>query len=216
MAEARSQALMIGEAGQTQLDAERLMRSIAQQVARDLIPVEDIAKLHNLTMEQLTELRQNHAFNAMLLEELATWKDIDNAPERIKNRYLMMLEMSAPEFFAALIDGKTNLRDRTDLLKVIMKGANIGNEAPANVAAAAAGSKVNIVINMGNAKLTMNGLPTRVNVDNNVNREMPVISPDGYAVQDDEPVTPVGNDFWLDHEGDTPDYTYLIESEAAQ
>jgi hypothetical protein len=165
---------------------EQLYRSLASQIAKDMLPVEDVVKAHGMTMHEFGLLRQTPWFNAVLINEMTAWQAAESTPERIKLKFQAMVEQSAPEFFKELINPKANLGDRVKLLKEVMRGGGIGDTVDATVAGG--GQRVSITINMGDDVRTFDKSVTPRVIDSSVNRTQiefeDVPSP---AIEDDEP-----------------------------
>lgn len=176
MSQPQSQQSKMVDLARANAEREQLWRSLAVNIAKDIVSLDDILAAHGITHSEYYQLQENVVFKAMLMAEMQAWVAAENASERIKLKYLSMVEQSAPEFFAAMVDPKESLGDRTKLLQTIMKGAGIGQDAmDAAKAGAAGGARVSISITMGSNNVNYDKkLPPRV-IDNNVNREVPAI-----------------------------------------
>lgn len=186
MSQSKSQLLSIGDIAQAEARQEQLWRSLAASLAKDILPGEEVIRAHGLTQAEYNRISQHPVFRAILVDEMKLWASAENTPERIRLKYLSMVEQSAPEFFAAMVNEKESLADRTRVLQTIMKGAGIGQETmDAAKIAAANGNRVSITINMGDVTATYDkDLPPRV-IDNNVNREATTIEHVPYMPPDD-------------------------------
>ncbi len=187
MAETKSQLVNIGEIARREAQQEQLWRSLATSLAKDILPGEEVIKAHGLTREEYDKIAEHPVFRAILIEEMKLWTSADNTPERIRLKYLTMIEQSAPEFFEAMVSEKHSLADRTRVLQTIMKGAGIGQDTmDAAKVAAQNGNRVSITINMGDTVAEFSkDLPPRV-IDNNINREPKVIEVLPYSPPEDE------------------------------
>lgn len=195
MVKTQSQPLSIGQITKAEAQQEQLWRSLAASLAKDILPGEEVVKAHGLTNEEYQRIASHPVFQAILLEEMKVWVSADNTPERIRLKYLSMIEQSAPEFFAAMVDDKYSLADRTRVLQTIMKGAGIGQDnMEAAKVAASQGNRVSIVINMGDQTSTFEkDLPPRV-IDNNINRNAPVIEALPYSLPEEDDTQDEGED----------------------
>ena len=173
MSQTKSQQLSIAEITQAEARQEQLWRSLAASLAKDILPGDEVIKAHGLTKAEFDRIAEHPVFRAILIDEMKLWASAENTPERIRLKYLSMIEQSAPEFFAAMVDSKESLADRTRVLQTIMKGAGIGQDTmDAAKIAAANGNRVTITINMGDTTARFDkNLPPRV-IDNNVNRDL--------------------------------------------
>lgn len=124
----------------------KLLRSIAKEIAMDIIDIPTIQTRYNIKAEQWEAIVNTRYFQACLEEETLTWQGSPNVGERVKLKYLTMLEESAEEMFLRLLDGKESLAAKTELLKHMAKVSGLG------VAAGGAediGGRISININMG-------------------------------------------------------------------
>ncbi len=168
---------------------EALYRSLAQEIAKDIVEVDDILRAHGITKAQFETIQINPTFQAMLLSEMQVWSSAKNAPERIKQKMLGIIEASAGDFFQHLV-GPGTLKDKTALLAVVMKAAGVGvsdNAANNN----GGGNQVHIHIDMGGAPMTKDVTLSGIGIDNSVNREATDIDytsmvPDDEENDDDE------------------------------
>lgn len=125
--------------------SEVLLRSLARELAIDILPVETIVKNHQITQKQLQEYLKLHSFRAMVMEQKQIWGAATNTAERVKLKYLSALEMSADLLYARMVDPQGSLAAQVELMKAMMRGAEIGTNAGAG---GPTGEKVSITINM--------------------------------------------------------------------
>ena len=125
-------------------DGKRL-RSIARHIAMDFHTLEEILLTHGVTPDWFEPASRSASFQAALAEEIENWRSAPNAGERVRMKYLTITEEVAPEMYAALIDPKTPLSQRAELLKVVTKLAGLDKQVGADNGA----GRVKITINMG-------------------------------------------------------------------
>ncbi len=167
-----SQALALLAQNKLAGDTEVTLRSIAREVARDIIELDDILKMHGLNHAEFEDISSSPVFQTMLLSEMQAWEGASNAPERIKLKMQGMIEAAAPMFFEALM-GTAHISDKTKLLQLLMKGADVGN-APANgngPGSVAEGTRVQINITMEGNTASFTKEITPRGIDNTVNRQ---------------------------------------------
>jgi hypothetical protein len=105
---------------------QALIRSVAREIAMDILPLESVLSTHKLNIAQWDDIKETGFFKNCLSEELAIWASSPNAAERIRIKFTVMLEESAPEMFQRLHDRKESLAAKVELIKTLMKGAGVG------------------------------------------------------------------------------------------
>ena len=132
-------------------------------------------------MDEFETIKTHYVFNAMVVEQMGIWAAAENTPERIKLKYQAMLEASATDFFQAMVNPNVPVRDRTELLKTVMRGANVGNDTQAALAAAGNGNRVSITINLGDSRISIAKDVTHMGNDDSV-LDLPASPPMGKGV----------------------------------
>ena len=126
----------------------KLIRHLARNIAIDIQPIETILANAGIDAEKFETLRATALFQNMLSEEAQNWSSAPNVGERVRLKYLTIVEEAAPDMFHSLVDAKNPLSHRSDLLKTMAKLAGLG-ESKTNAAGSDAGGRIKITINMG-------------------------------------------------------------------
>lgn len=131
----------------------KLMRNLAREIALDIHPIETILDKLKINPNQWETIQKTAYFRASLEEEIQHWAGTPNTAERVKIKFLTMLEESADEMWLRVHDPKEPLNAKTELWKMMMRGAGIG---VAQVDASGGAERISININMGaDAKLSV-------------------------------------------------------------
>jgi hypothetical protein len=119
---------------------------LAREIAMDIHDLPDVLKRLNITENQWQQIQHNPRFAGYLEDAMQTWHSALNGSERIKVKSLTAIEDWLSTAYGLLHNEKENLRDKTELAKLIARLAGVGekqmNELPA-------GEKISITINMG-------------------------------------------------------------------
>lgn len=124
----------------------KLLRRIAKDIAMDLKPIESILNESGVTVEWFESIQNTRLFQDFLTEETASWGSAPNTAERIRLKYLMITEEVAPNMFEALLDTKSPVAQRADLLKTVAKLAGLDRQGDSD---AGSTGRIKITINMG-------------------------------------------------------------------
>lgn len=128
---------------------EEQMRALATDIARDLFPVEDVLKQHNVKAAEYQTLADTPAFVRMVAAAAEVWNSASSADERVRVKAALISEAFLPEAARLLHEKSQPLASRTDLFKTINKMAASGfAEKPTEVS----GEGVTITINLGGDK----------------------------------------------------------------
>ncbi len=131
----------------------KLIRTLAREIALDIQPIETILNSLKIDANRWDAIQKSVHFRAALSEEIQYWASTPNAGERIKIKFLTMLEESAEEMWTRLHDPKESLSAKTELWKMVMRGAGVG---VAQVDSSGGGERISINISMGaDAKLNV-------------------------------------------------------------
>jgi hypothetical protein len=143
-------------------DREKLLLSLAREIAMDILPLEMILTNHKIDQTTWETIHKQGRFQALLTEQIRFWNSGANTQERVKMKFLSTLEESIPEMYAMLVDPKFQDSSRVEIFKALQKGAGIGNGSGAE--GALNGEKISITINMGadNQLKVIKELPTQV------------------------------------------------------
>lgn len=119
---------------------------LARELAMNIHEIPDILTRLNITPTQWEDIQKDPRFQGYLRDAIVTWQSALNAPERIKVKSLAAIEDWLLAAYGDLHDDKNNLRDKTELAKLISRLAGVGEKAPNELPA---GEKISITINMG-------------------------------------------------------------------
>lgn len=120
---------------------------IAREIAMDLNTVETILENYQLTSKQWEDLKSDANFLRLLEAEVASWNAAGNTQERTKLKAGMLVEEWLTEANARIHDNKELLSAKTEVVKVLARIANMGQERSDQ--AAAGGQRFSVTINLG-------------------------------------------------------------------
>lgn len=124
---------------------DAVLMSLATELAMGINDASTILKNHGLDRQGFERIAQLPRFQQLLTEANLAWNSSEKATTRIRVKMETALEQALPHLFKELIgEGLTGAK--VELIKAIMKGTGIGEEAKGGVAV---GSGVKIVINTG-------------------------------------------------------------------
>jgi hypothetical protein len=139
-----------------------MLPQIANEIAMDILPIEDIKKLYGYTDDAWGVLMRNPTFDAMLQDAIVTWQSAGNVEKRIRFKALASVEMSLLRFHTDMNNPEITLASRTEALKTIIKLAGMDKPEPVS---GSVGSGWSLTINVGGASkepitITPAGPPT--------------------------------------------------------
>jgi hypothetical protein len=127
---------------------QRMLTSIAAELAMDINTVDNILRNHGLTRVDLDRIVKMPNFQTLYQEALIAWGSTASAATRIKAKMESMVEQALPALFAELQkDGLSP--SKVELVKTFMRGGGIGEKA-AGTGTGEGG--VSIVINMDSSR----------------------------------------------------------------
>ena len=124
---------------------DRLVQ-LAREIAMDIHELPDVLKRLNITPAQWEAIQRNPRFVGYLNDAMTTWHSALNGSERIKVKSLTAIEDWLATAYGLLHNEKENLRDKTELAKLISRLAGVGEKALNEMPV---GEKISITINMG-------------------------------------------------------------------
>lgn len=128
---------------------EALWRRLAREVAKDIVPIDEILKHFAVTKQAWAFIFPSPIFQRMLTAEIEQWNSADGTMDRVKLKALVMIEEVLPEMFAKMLDPRENLTAKTEVFKNIAKIAEVGQTS---TPVGAGGERFSVTINLGNAK----------------------------------------------------------------
>lgn len=130
-----------------QLQGDLLMLRIARSVAQDQLELPDILKFNNVTPDQWAVIERHPQFQKYLQQEIVSWNDAMNTPERVKIKSAAMVEEWLPEAFTQMHNQEVPLLHRNDLAKLV---ARLGGMDKGTVGVdGSAGERFHVTINLG-------------------------------------------------------------------
>jgi len=109
------------------------LAQIANEIALDILPVEDIKKLYGLDDAAWDAMLKHPTFDAMLTDAIKEWNGASNVEKRIRLKAKASIEMSLLRFHTDMNNPDITLASRTEALKTIMKLAGMDQAAPVQV-----------------------------------------------------------------------------------
>ena len=138
---------------------ETLLIKIARDIAMDILPFEDILKIHGVGAELWAKISSTPRFTELLVDATREWASAGNTHERVKVKAAAMVEEWLPELHERLHDHREALSAKTEAAKLLRDLAGMGK----NVDTAVAGEKFNITINLGSDQMKIEkSVPTQV------------------------------------------------------
>ena len=138
----------------------KLIRHLAREVAIDLYPIETILERSNITPALWDAISTTSYFKKTLDEEVRVWGSTQKTHDRVRMKYLVMVEEAAPELYKEMTNSALPLSARVELLKTVSRIANVDAQAVDS----SSGARVSITINMGDAKLDVPSVQIPANV----------------------------------------------------
>lgn len=125
--------------------AERRIRSIANEIAMDLLEINDILKNHDVSQNEWLRLATNPLFNEMVAAYRSEWSSAKNTRERVDLKTLLLVESGLETMHALMNDPREPANARVEVFKSLQRGAGIGKNDPGTESV----GKVSLTINMG-------------------------------------------------------------------
>ena len=122
------------------------LAAVAREVAMDILPIEEIQRLHQLSDERWIEITQNHKFQHMLHSMQVEWNAASNVPERVKAKASTAVEALLEVYVRDIMDPGIPLAQRVEAGKFLAKLGELGEK---NVFGAASGERFSITLNIG-------------------------------------------------------------------
>ena len=144
------------------LHGDLLMVRLARAIAQDIIDLDQILKVNNVSKEAWAVIEKHPRFQKYLQEAVLDWNAAENTPERVKIKAAAAIEEWLPEGFSQMHNQDAPLLHRNDLAKLMAKlggmdRSGVGIEG-------GGGERFHVTINLGaDAKLTYDKtLPPKV------------------------------------------------------
>jgi hypothetical protein len=133
--------------------AEINLRKLAREIAMQILPLENILQLHQISVEELERLQGWPSFMKMLAEELEVWNSALNTKQRVEIKTWSMLEEALPSINQYIHSPDFNDSAKVALIGVMQKQVGIGVKE--NSSAGTSGEKISITINTGSQELKL-------------------------------------------------------------
>lgn len=141
--EAELRGKLVAQAIETRATTHKLLVSLAQELAMDILTVDHILHSHSITRAEFDKILKSEIFQQLYREALLAWGATSSASIRIKAKMETMVEQALPGLYREIEkDGLTP--SKVELLKAMMRGGGIGEKAGGGDT----GGGVQIVINM--------------------------------------------------------------------
>jgi len=129
-------------------DAE--ISRLAREIARDILPLEDILKTFKLTAEQFDAVVGTGFFQQRLAEEVQLWNasDAPSIAKRIEAKAATMVEDCLVEAYTLIHDKQQPMNAKVEMLKWAARMAGLGETKQQG-----AGEGIKITINVANKTL---------------------------------------------------------------
>lgn len=128
----------------------KLMRSIARELAYDILPLQTILDNHKVSPDEWEKLSKHHTFQRYLREFVEQWSTAENSAARTKLKIVSGIEESLPDMFSLLYDDNFSANARIELFKTLLQAGGLrGTE---RTEAAGMKDKISITINMGDGR----------------------------------------------------------------
>ena len=138
--------------------AEHQMRSLAKEIACDMLPLEEILRNARVDYDTFERIRGTPQFKALLAEAVEQWHGATNSRKRVRLKSATIIEDILPSLAVAAVDPNFPATARIELIKALMRAGGVADGAPQS-GDTSGQSGVRIVINMG--------AETTVSVDTN-------------------------------------------------
>lgn len=135
---------------------DSLLLLLAQHVAQDVFPIQDILKDLGLSQAQFEEIKLQPTFSRYLQAAMLEWTGAQNTAGRIQVKAAAATELVLPDIFRAIRNVETPLGQRVDALRTLAKLGKLIDQ-PAEMALGATGPGFSITIQIGDTAKTFGG-----------------------------------------------------------
>jgi hypothetical protein len=125
---------------------------LAREIARDILPLDEILKTYRLTAEDYDQVVDSKFFQVRLAEEIQLWNASDplSIAKRIETKAATLVEDCLLEAYALVHDREQPMAAKVEMLKWAARMAGMGETGRQG---ASDGGGVKITINVGTSKL---------------------------------------------------------------
>jgi hypothetical protein len=118
--------------------------ALAREIAMNILPVEDILRLHQLSDEEWQKIQGDMQFQAMLSGLVKEWESADNTRERVKIKAATALEAQLEVYVSDIADNSIPLAQRVEAGKFLARLGQLDGSRDAGI-----GERFSIAINIG-------------------------------------------------------------------
>lgn len=137
---------------------EGKLRSLAIELAKDILEPEDILNSLGLTLGDYEEIKNTRAFRELYTQALTEWKSAANTQKRVKLLAATTVEAALPTFWKDFNSPTETLSSRVSLLTALAKIGGLGQPEPAEkVALPGQSFKLEIHLNDRQETITISG-----------------------------------------------------------
>lgn len=124
---------------------EAKMVTLAREIAKDIIPLDQILKSHQISVNDYQIISTNPYFQSILAQAAADWNSASNTVQRVRLKAAAIVEEGLLEMSARLHDTEENLNAKVELFKVLTKLGNLEVQKEAS----GGNERFSLVINIG-------------------------------------------------------------------
>jgi len=95
--------------------------ALAREIAMDVLPLDQILRLHELSDDDWVKVQQNPSFQAMLADLVKSWNSAGNTRERVKIKAASALEAQLEVYVADISDLSIPLAQRVEAGKFLAR-----------------------------------------------------------------------------------------------
>lgn len=99
--------------------------TLAREVAMDIFPLEDILKVHQLSLDDWNELCANPRFKTMLDQMMREWASAASTAERVRIKAATGVESHIETLIADIGDRSIPLAQRTEAMKFLARAGEL-------------------------------------------------------------------------------------------
>lgn len=132
--------------------------TLAREIAQDVLDIDEIIKLHNLSEQEWLKLSVHPKFTAILADMVKEWNSAGTTAERIKVKAQTGLETQLEVFIADMGDASIPLSQRTEAARMLARLGELDGQGKGETI----GQRFIIQLNIGATHLTREANPTLV------------------------------------------------------
>jgi hypothetical protein len=126
----------------------RNFAKLAREIAMDMLELDELQKLHNLSDAEFKQVTENPRFIEMLNGMIGEWNSANNAPARIKMKAQTGIEAAMEVILQDAMSSGIPLNQRVEALKLLAKLGELDEKPGALGSGTGGGGGVTIQINL--------------------------------------------------------------------